>query len=360
MPRPTCWIKFDLDDWAADPQLQACSLAGQGLWLLVLRLAHRGNPYGYVRVGGHPIEPPIISRLVGRPLEEISPLLAELEEFGVFSRDEDGAIYSRRMVRDAEESRRGKETGSLGGNPALTGVVNRMVNGAGYRPGLDGGVNGEKRREEKRRGEARDPTTTTPSSEYGAGSTEHGGNGSSGTPPGPRGTTEYAALLPFAARYRELTGARGNPTSLAQQFADLARADLDDPAKVDLEVYASDATAALERAASEQCRPWSDQTPYRSHLRRELRSPRCFHRAIPELLEDPSGADPLEALHAAADAARESGQLGPEWRAQHGITLEEMGRDDADRFLTYAEHLEFQRNRDDFLSHEGGSNVSPR
>lgn len=76
----------------------------------MLCLMHEGTPYGYLKVGNKVILPPILAGIVGAPLPEVEKGLAELEEAGVFSRDSQGCIYSRRMVRD-EEIRKKRASG---------------------------------------------------------------------------------------------------------------------------------------------------------------------------------------------------------------------------------------------------------
>jgi hypothetical protein len=149
MHNPKRWIKFDLDEWASDPELQACGLAAQGLWVLLMRVAHRGEPYGYLRSQGRPIPESMICRLVSRSPEEVNPLLSELEKHHVFSRDEDGSIYCRRMVRDAQISEKGRADGKLGGNPLLKGLTPTA------NPYVANGVKEDKRREEKIREDKR-------------------------------------------------------------------------------------------------------------------------------------------------------------------------------------------------------------
>jgi hypothetical protein len=57
--------------------------------------------------------------MVGVNLENIERLLTELEDCGVFERDEEGCIYSRRMIRDESIRNTRAAGGKLGGNPAL-------------------------------------------------------------------------------------------------------------------------------------------------------------------------------------------------------------------------------------------------
>jgi hypothetical protein len=112
-------FQFYWRDHLADTALASCSLAAQGLWWRMLSLMADGTPYGHLRTrAGKGILPPILSRLVGASMPEVEGLLDELGEAGVFSRTEDGTIYSRRMVRD-EEIRQARAAGgpkSLG-NP---------------------------------------------------------------------------------------------------------------------------------------------------------------------------------------------------------------------------------------------------
>jgi hypothetical protein len=109
-------------DWRNDLDLQACSLSARGLWMEMLNLMHISPRYGYLVVAKMPSTsrevppefPPTsrevprelamssreVARAVGATLKEVNRLLDELELHNVFSRTEDGTIYSRRMVHD--------------------------------------------------------------------------------------------------------------------------------------------------------------------------------------------------------------------------------------------------------------------
>lgn len=115
------WMKFYPTDWRADPSLRMCSLAARGLWMEMLCIMHEATPYGSLRVNGRPVSDRQLAALAGG---EIDALLVELEDAGVFSREEDGTIYSRRMQRDAEKAARDKANGRKGGNPDLKAGVN--------------------------------------------------------------------------------------------------------------------------------------------------------------------------------------------------------------------------------------------
>jgi hypothetical protein len=98
----TTWTKFYWSHWASDPALRLCSLAAQGLWMRMLCVAAEAQPRGYVTVNGVPLDSNDIARIAGETKATVDDLLSELEKKGVFSRDQRGCIYSRRMVRDME------------------------------------------------------------------------------------------------------------------------------------------------------------------------------------------------------------------------------------------------------------------
>lgn len=131
MKRPAS--QYYWGDWRRDTALQSCSLAARGLWHEMNCLMHDCEPYGHLMVGASPMQPAQLARLVGVAAKECAALLAELESAQVFSRREsDGAIYSRRMVRDedlrerraaggqagAEHGAKGAKHGGKGGRPS--------------------------------------------------------------------------------------------------------------------------------------------------------------------------------------------------------------------------------------------------
>lgn len=95
-------FQFYPADWLRDP-VSGCSLAAQGLWLRLMFLMHDSERYGYLCQNGLPIPPEQLARRVGCQPDEFNALLAELESAGIPGCTKDSIIYSRRMVRDAEE-----------------------------------------------------------------------------------------------------------------------------------------------------------------------------------------------------------------------------------------------------------------
>lgn len=87
-------------DERADTALQACPLVARGLWHEMQNIMHDGDPYGHLRIGGRDMSVEELARYVGEPLGKVRAWVALLEDRNVFSRTDEGTIYSRRMVRD--------------------------------------------------------------------------------------------------------------------------------------------------------------------------------------------------------------------------------------------------------------------
>ena len=90
---------------------------------------HEGTPYGVLKVGSKVILPSNLASMVGATLQDVEGWLEELESVHVFDRDENGAIMSRRMIRDENTRELRAAGGKLGGNPVLKqGKVNLHPN----------------------------------------------------------------------------------------------------------------------------------------------------------------------------------------------------------------------------------------
>lgn len=89
-------------DWLQD-QVSGCSIGAQGLWLRLMFIMHSAERYGYLTQNGSPTPSEALARRCGLPLEQYESLVTELEQAHVFNRTDNGIIYSRRMVRDAEK-----------------------------------------------------------------------------------------------------------------------------------------------------------------------------------------------------------------------------------------------------------------
>jgi len=138
MKRPS--FQFYPGDWLQDAALRACSVEARGVWVDLLCLMHQGSDYGYLKVNHKPILPANLARMLGATLPDVERWIAELEMFGVFSRDEDGCIMSRRMIRDEEVRQARAAGGFLGGNPALKGkkkVADKVKDKVNHQPNLE-------------------------------------------------------------------------------------------------------------------------------------------------------------------------------------------------------------------------------
>lgn len=146
MKRPA--FQFYPGDWQHDAALRSCSVAARGLWIEMMCIMHQGEPYGTLSLNGDAIDVGQLARMVGASAKETTRWLSELESAGAFSRNDDGRIYSRRMVRDerlrtsraeggpkgAQHGSKGALYGGLGGRPkggngvGLTGVTEPPLN----------------------------------------------------------------------------------------------------------------------------------------------------------------------------------------------------------------------------------------
>ena len=113
------WLKFYPADWRADLGLRQCSLAARGLWMDMLAIMHAAEPCGSLLVNGKPITAKQLAALSVASAADVARALDELREAGVFSIDDDGTIYSRRMRRDVAKAAEDREHGRKGGNPSL-------------------------------------------------------------------------------------------------------------------------------------------------------------------------------------------------------------------------------------------------
>lgn len=119
MKRPA--FQFYPGDWLRDPGVRAISFAARGLWTDMLCLMHESDRRGYLQLNGKPVNAEQLARMTGGSTDDVSRLLQELEDSGVFSRSEHGMIYSRRMTRDERKREKCAEAGKRGGNPTLKG-----------------------------------------------------------------------------------------------------------------------------------------------------------------------------------------------------------------------------------------------
>ena len=122
------WLKFYPSDWRAEPSLRICSVAARGLWIEIICIMHDAEPCGSLVIGGAQVTVSQLAGLIGASQRQTQTLFDELERAKVFSRDQDGTIFSRRMRRDIAKADRDKANGGRGGNPKLKGGDKGGVN----------------------------------------------------------------------------------------------------------------------------------------------------------------------------------------------------------------------------------------
>lgn len=97
MPRKNPSCRWFFKDWHNDEALALCSLAARGLWIELLCLCAEND--GYLLIAGKRPSLAALARYCRVPHTSLYTGLKELEKNDVFSRDENGTIYNRRMVR---------------------------------------------------------------------------------------------------------------------------------------------------------------------------------------------------------------------------------------------------------------------
>jgi hypothetical protein len=113
------WMKWYPADWRQEPTLRLCSRAARSLWCDMLGLMHEAEPYGLLLVSGRALNERQLAAVLGDNEKDVRGWLSELEEAGVFSRNEEGVIFSRRMLRDKAKEEENRRNGKAGGNPRL-------------------------------------------------------------------------------------------------------------------------------------------------------------------------------------------------------------------------------------------------
>jgi hypothetical protein len=97
-------------DWQKDPSLRRCSKAAKGVWMDMLCLLFECPDRGvFTDAGGRPWSDEEISTAIGGDISANLECITELVAKGVAQRSTQGAIFSRRMVRDEKDRRAAKE-----------------------------------------------------------------------------------------------------------------------------------------------------------------------------------------------------------------------------------------------------------
>lgn len=111
-------FQFYPADWRKDPGVQSLNYHDRGVWFEILCLMHESEERGVLLLNGQPMPEDALSRSLGLDKQILTTTLTTLLTYGVASsRDEDGALTSRRMVRDEKLRKIRIDAGKQGGNP---------------------------------------------------------------------------------------------------------------------------------------------------------------------------------------------------------------------------------------------------
>ena len=95
-------MPFYFGDWRKAPEIRALDLDVRMIWFEMLGLMWESTERGYLTLNLKPVSNSVITRMIGIDIATFERALQQLDDFNVFSRREDGAIFSRKMVRDEE------------------------------------------------------------------------------------------------------------------------------------------------------------------------------------------------------------------------------------------------------------------
>lgn len=109
-------LQFYPGDWMKDPNLRRCSRAARGMWIDMLCLMFECEDRGILSTGGEPWSDEDIAAAIGGDTSEGLSCISELLRKGVAHRNQSGAIFSKRMVRDEQIRRERAKAGSVGGS----------------------------------------------------------------------------------------------------------------------------------------------------------------------------------------------------------------------------------------------------
>jgi hypothetical protein len=129
------WAQFYYQDFCNDPRVKLCSRAARSFWLDCLRIMHEATPHGFLAIEGVYLSETQLAVQTSDSQRDVHKYLAELRAAGVPSivgeemPDDvrrlippgapNGAIFSRRMLRDQHKSAVNSENGKKGGDNSL-------------------------------------------------------------------------------------------------------------------------------------------------------------------------------------------------------------------------------------------------
>lgn len=122
-------MPFYFGDWRKAPEIRALDLSVRMIWFEMIGYMWESTERGYLTLNGNPVITGVISKMIGVDITEMEQALEQMEQFNVFSKREDGAIYCRKMIRDEEMRKLKAKAGKkgmrkrYGNNPVITGDI---------------------------------------------------------------------------------------------------------------------------------------------------------------------------------------------------------------------------------------------
>jgi hypothetical protein len=107
-------MKFAPDRWQRDEALRMCGASARGVWMELMCIMHKAEPYGHLLVRGKQPSDKQLSVITGIPSSSFRRRSTSSKSNEVFSRTDDGTIFSRGMVRDAQQHERLSTAGAKG------------------------------------------------------------------------------------------------------------------------------------------------------------------------------------------------------------------------------------------------------
>lgn len=111
MKRPS--FQFYPREWLTDSNLAACSIESRGLWIALLAVMHGCKPYGHLALNNAPMTDINAAQQTMVPVRTYKRCIAELIAKGVARQNDDGIIYSARMIKDEAAREYQANSGSL-------------------------------------------------------------------------------------------------------------------------------------------------------------------------------------------------------------------------------------------------------
>lgn len=103
------FLKVFPDNWQSSMSLRKCNLSARGLWLEMMLIMHKSDPYGCLISDGKPMTEGELATLIGIPYKKVHKAMLDLEKHRVFERNADGVIIGAKMIKEYNKRLKCKE-----------------------------------------------------------------------------------------------------------------------------------------------------------------------------------------------------------------------------------------------------------